>query len=84
MTPGKEIHIIMYRPTLFISSVCCGFADEDDASYILTGGAFTKTTVSKYSQSGWIEDLPSLNTGRYWHGCGTYLDSSNQQVRIKY
>ena len=46
----------------------------------MTGGVGTPTTVSKYSQTGWVEDLPSLKTGRYRHGCGTYLDSNNQMV----
>jgi len=58
----------------------CGIPDGD--SYIMTGGAATQTTVSRYSQTGWMEDLPSLNTERYYHGCGTYVDSSNQQIYL--
>ena len=49
----------MYRSTLFTSGAC-GIADEDDGSYILTGGRYIQTTVSRYNQDGWIEDLPSL------------------------
>merc|ERR1712029_1215594 len=48
----------------------------------MTGGSLYLTTVSRYSQTGWMEDLPSLNTGRYDHGCGTYLDSNNQQIYL--
>ena len=69
----------MYRSTIFTSGAC-GIADEDDGSYILSGGYFTLTTVSKYDKNGWIKDLPSLNTGRDRHGCGTYLDSNSNRV----
>jgi len=58
----------------------CGIAD--DSSYIITGGAYTRTTVSRYSQTGWMEDLPSLNTGRYHHGCGTYVDTDSQRIYL--
>ena len=65
--------------TLFISRFC-GIADEDDGSYIITGGVDTRKTVTKYDKNGFMEDLPSLNTGRWDHGCGTYLDSNSQNV----
>merc|ERR1712107_139187 len=60
--------------------LACGIPNGDN--YIMTGGVGTPTTVSRYSQTGWIEDLPSLNTGRYNHGCSTYLDSNNQQIYL--
>ena len=63
----------------------CGFADEDDDSYIITGGGdYPYTTVSKYNKDGWMEDLPDLNKGRYFHGCGTYLDDNNNRVSSVY
>ena len=37
-------------------------------------------TVSRYGTAGYIEDLPSLNQGRYNHGCGAYTDDSGEQV----
>ena len=61
----------------------CGFADEDDDTYIITGGSHnyeTKTTVSRYNTDGWMEDLPSLNNGRSGHACGTYLDIFDNRV----
>ena len=31
----------------------------------------------RYGLEGWIEDLPSLNVGRYWHGCGGYVSDGD-------
>ena len=59
----------------------CAIPFEDHV--ILTGGS-TLTShekVSKYSLTGWVEDLPSLITGRRKHGCSQYTDSSGRQVR---
>ena len=39
-------------------------------------------TVSRYSTTGHVEDLPSLNQGRYLHGCGGYRDDSGNQVIV--
>ena len=49
---------------------------------ILTGGISTKNTVSVYSTDGWVEDLPDLMTGRYWHGCGHYVNNDNKMVTL--
>merc|ERR1712131_478412 len=48
--------------------------------FILTGGVYTMTTVSRYSTSGWMEDLPELNEGRYSHGCGYFYNDDMQRV----
>ena len=54
--------------------------------FILTGGADTRydtlalTTVSRYSTSGWMEDLPELNEGRRNHGCGYFFNDDMQTV----
>ena len=37
-------------------------------------------TVSRYGTQGFLEDLPSLNVGRYYHGCGAYLKDDGAQV----
>ena len=39
------------------------------------------TTVSLYGVQGWLEDLPSLNTGRSWHAC-TSFKSGGSRVRL--
>ena len=49
---------------------------------IVTGGLYTTRTVSVYNIEGWMEDLPDLNTGRLYHGCGHYVDNNNNIVRL--
>ena len=66
--------------TTLLISAACGITDEDDNSYIITGGDYSYATVSKYNINGGIEYLPNLNYGREQHGCGTYLDSNNDRV----
>ena len=41
---------------------------------------FTRAEVSVYNSGGWLEDLPGLNTARYSHGCGHFVNSDNQVV----
>ena len=64
----------------------CGISDDDDGSFIITGGSTEgneiTTLVSKYSDQGWIEDLPALKQARRRHGCGTYVDSNGSRVII--
>merc|ERR1719300_2045807 len=48
--------------------------------FILAGGSYTLRTVSRYSEYGWMEDLPKLNEGRYWHGCGYFYNDDMQRV----
>merc|ERR1712243_393735 len=44
------------------------------------GGSYTLKTVSQYSTSGWMEDLPQLNEGRWNHGCGYFYNDDKQRV----
>ena len=53
-------------------SRACSIADPDTETVVITGGLDTLTTVSVYGRQGWVEDLPSLITGRYWHACTSY------------
>ena len=55
---------------------------ELSETFILTGGSYTWTTVSKYSTSGWVEDLPKLNQGRQYHGCGYYFNEDMERVGL--
>ena len=65
-------------------SFSCGISDDDDNSYIITGGETTdkgsNSLVSKYSEQGFMEDLPALKQQRRRHGCGTYVDSNGSKV----
>ena len=42
---------------------------------------FTRAEVSVYNSGGWVEDLPGLNTARYGHGCGHFVNTDNEVVR---
>jgi len=53
----------------------CGFGHDD--VFIITGGRWTMRTVSKYNEDGWVEDMPTLNDGRRYHGCGHYISDNN-------
>jgi len=55
-------------------------AITEETTVIITGGYSTHNTVSRYGSSGHIKDLPSLNQGRYNHGCGFYSDNTGEQV----
>ena len=54
--------------------------------YIVTGGwdryapERALNTVAKYSQSGLVDYLPSLNVGRYWHACSSFISDSGETV----
>ena len=49
---------------------------------ILTGGALnTKNKVTVYNSEGWVEDWAQLQTGRYLHACGHFVNTDNQVVR---
>ena len=52
---------------------------------IITGGGkfgeeITSAKVSVYNVDGWVQDLPSLNMARFYHGCGFYINDDNKKV----
>jgi len=49
-----------------------------DPYTIITGGPNSLSVVSKYNLHGYVEDLPSLSQGRFYHGCGSYKDGGNR------
>ena len=46
----------------------------------MTGGLKTLNKVTVYNSKGWVEDLPSLKTGRYYHGCGHFKTNEKKMV----
>ena len=52
-----------------------------EETVILTGGETSETQVTVYNTKGWVADLPSLNQGRYGHGCGHFVNTDNKVVR---
>ena len=71
--------ISLYFVTVYFSWACA-IPDEDTVNVIITGGYYTRNTVSVYSVEGWHWDLPPLNTGRYNHACSSYW-SGERRVR---
>ena len=58
----------------------CACSIELKEKVILTGGLKTLNKVTVYSSKGWVEDLPNLKTGRYYHGCGHFKRSDRKMV----
>jgi len=58
----------------------CGF--QHDENFIITGGMKTKKKVSKYNVEGFVEDLPDLETGRFYHACGYYTNTENKPIYL--
>ena len=62
----------------------CGIEVGDH--FIVTGGEDssapegTLRTVAKYSQSGLVEYLPSLNQRRAYHACSRFISDSGETV----
>ena len=50
----------------------CSIPDPDREEVIITGGAYTRTTVSVYSEAGWQRDLAQLTQGRRHHACSSF------------
>ena len=75
-----------YFPLKYDTSNACTIELTDQV--IVTGGhkyagnpnnASDRVTV--YNEQGWVEDLPSLITGRFDHGCGHFVNNENKLVR---
>ena len=61
--------------------LACSIPDPDTDTAVVTGGRGTLTTVSVYGKEGWIEDFSSgLKTGRFGHGCSSFLSKDNERV----
>merc|ERR1712013_734083 len=60
----------------------CSINDLTTDTLIITGGNETLRIVTRYDALGYVEDLPSLQEGRYGHGCGAYLREDRTQVLL--
>ena len=51
---------------------------------IITGGYDGAVTnrVTKYNSNGEVTDWPTLNNPRRYHGCGSYQNTNEQEVRL--
>ena len=64
--------------TFSLLRLSCSIPDGD--SVVVTGGHFSKGNVVRYNESGFVEDLPELITGRFSHACSWYINSQNKKV----
>jgi len=63
----------------------CGITDTETDSVIVTGGCCgsENNKVFRYYLNGLIEELPTMNRGRQFHGCGSFKDEeTNKMVLI--
>ena len=45
------------------------------SAYVVTGGLYsTKRSVTQYSLTGEVTELPDLLTGRCWHACSKFVN----------
>jgi len=58
----------------------CAIADKD--STIITGGRYTMKVVARYNLQGHVENLPEMNQGRWYHGCGSYYSGGTMVLII--
>ena len=49
----------------------------------MTGGLKTLDKVTVYNSKGWVEDLPSLKIGRYYHACGSFVTSDKKMASLE-
>ena len=56
-------------------------AIEDD-EVVLTGGVSSGSLVTRYNVAGEATSLPSLNTGRQYHACGTFTTADQETVSL--
>jgi len=67
-------------PLQYDTKRACSISDGE--AVIITGGYRTLTTVSVYTVEGWQQDLPPLNTGRYYHACSSYLSDDRTILMV--
>ena len=66
----------------FLYSRACPIPDPDNEEVIITGGYHAMKIVSVYSKAGWQRDLTSLNQGRRYHACGSYVNGGKKVNQI--
>ena len=67
--------------TFLLLRLSCSISDGD--SVVVTGGHYSKVNVVRYNESGFVEDLPKLITGRDSHACSWYINSQDKMVKTK-
>ena len=73
-----SVHFIKISEYFIFDRFACAIPDQEKKELIITGGQFTQTTVSVYSEAGWQRNWASLNQGRYGHACGSYVNGGKK------
>ena len=79
---------VLWFGVVRIMIVTCYFsyhcAIEDGDEVVLTGGGdiASHSLVTRYSVEGEATSLPSLNTGRFLHACGTITTADKEKVSL--
>merc|ERR1719360_181543 len=60
----------------------CSIPDPDKEEVIITGGIYTMTTVSVYSEDGWQRDLKQLTQGRTVHACSSFTHKGEKHLIV--
>ena len=64
-----------------VSRYSCGIEDPNSKTIILTGGT-KSSSVERYSETGFRESLPNMNTERVAHGCAGYYNDAGYLVSL--
>ena len=67
--------------TLISERRACAIPDPDNDEVIITGGYYTRTTVSIYNKDGYQGDLADLRNGRFDHACSMF-DQDGKKVSL--
>ena len=61
---------------------CYSYACSIDLgqTVVITGGYYTMRKVTEYNEDGNSKELPQLITGRWNHGCSSYVDKDDKIV----
>ena len=79
-----QSNLLNNRDTSMILLSCSRVCTIDfENMVVVTGGEFSKTSVTKYGLQGDSEQWPSLLTGRFAHACGHFISSMNKMVILK-
>jgi len=62
----------------------CSIEDNDEDRVILTGGLDKRNSknVSVFDKNGFVEQLPDLLTGRFFHACGFFINNDKNKVLL--
>ena len=64
--------------------MACAIPDPDNEEVIITGGSYTMTTVSVYSEAGHQRDLADLRQGRSMHACSSFTIGGDIKVELHF